>query len=506
MLDRLAGFMQFTSVAYLVFLAAAVIIYYALPGARAKALWLLAGSAAFYLLLSPRWAWILALVTVLTYVLGLLIDRARSAVGPGSRSARALVASGVVLVVSALIAFKYLGFIAQAGNSALEALGLGTSLPVIQLALPIGISFWSFQTIAYLVDVYRGRTGPVLSFFSYAAAVTFFPVVTAGPITRVQSLVSQFQRRHRFDPQAVRSGLLLVGRGFFKKLMVADRLAVFVSSVFDDPRSHAGATEGLLFSVAAVFFAIQLYCDFSGYTDIVRGSARLFGVELPLNFRAPYFARDVRDFWRRWHMSLMDWLREYVYIPLGGNRKGAFRRDLNVMAVFLISGLWHGAGLTYLVWGLLNGAYMIIGEKTAAGRQRLLSRMGVDQSTLGHRALQITATFGLVTFAWVFFRANTMSEALYIVQRMFVPTVWIFFDGTMLQQGLSFSELMITLLSVAVVWALDWASLRTDVLSLFLQQPVVVRWTLYYSLILVVAVFGYYGGAYDAAHFVYFKF
>lgn len=498
--------MQFASVAYLAFLVFAVVTYYALPGARSRAVWLLALSTGFYLLLSPRWLWVLGVVTVVTYVLGLGIGAGRRPNARFPASGRPLMIAGIVLVAGALVVFKYLGFFAQAGNAMLDSLGIGASMPVLRLMLPIGISFWTFQTIAYLVDVYRGRIEPVRNVVSYAAAVTFFPVVTAGPITRVQHLVPQLQERHRFDFSAFRSGVLLIGRGFFKKLMVADRLAVFVASVFDDPRSHGGTTEGLLFSVAAVFFAIQLYCDFSGYTDIVRGSARLFGVELPLNFRAPYFARDVRDFWRRWHMSLMDWLRDYVYIPLGGNRKGALRRDVNVLAVFLLSGLWHGAGLTYLVWGALNGAYMIVGEKTAAAREALLARWGIDRDGFGHRVTQTLITFGLITFAWVFFRAGSMGDAIYMVQRMFIPTVWIFFDGTMLEQGLSYSELMIALVSAGVVWLLDWASLRTDLYAALVRQPGYLRWAVYYALILVVVVFGHYGGTYDAAHFVYFRF
>lgn len=498
--------MQFSGVVYLAFLALATIVYYLLPGARTKASWLLLLSLGFYAVLSPEWLWVLAAVTAFTWAMGLAINASRRDGETAGRTAKLLLTVGVVAVAGALVVFKYLGFFAEVGNQVLAVTPLGMSLPTIRLLLPVGVSFWTFQSIAYLVDIYRGKTSAERNPLYFSVAVVFFPIVTAGPITRVQTLVPQLRERHRFDPAGTQSGLLLIGGGFFKKLMVADRLAVFVASVFDDPRQFAGTEQGLIFSVAAVFFAIQLYCDFSGYTDIVRGSARLFGVELPQNFAAPYFATSVKEFWRRWHMTLMDWLKDYVYIPLGGNRKGALRRDVNTMAVFLVSGLWHGAGFSFIAWGALNGLYLIAGEKSAPVRDRLVTLLRVDRTTVGHRIVQTLMTFGLITFAWVFFRANSISDALYIAARMFVPTVWIFSDGTMVQQGLSFAELMVALLSTGVVWLTDWLSLRTDLLAAFNRQHLVIRWAVYYALIFSVAVFGHYGGAYDAASFVYFKF
>ena len=508
LLDRLAGLMEFTSVTYLAFLAVAVIVYFLLPGVRTRTAWLLVLSAGFYVLLSPGWFWVLVSVTAFTYVAGRFIGAMRDKRGdrPSGTVDRLVLGASVAAVVCALVIFKYLGFLADTGNAVLGVFSVELTVPVVRLLLPIGISFWTFQTIAYLVDVYRGTTHAERNPFYYALAVIFFPVVTAGPITRVQTLVPQMAVRHRFRYENMQSGLLLIGFGFFKKLMVADQLAVFVNTVFKDPQEYHGTVNGLLFSVAAVFFAVQLYCDFSGYTDIVRGSARLFGVELPLNFRAPYFSRNVKDFWRRWHMTLMDWLRQYVYIPLGGNRKGKARRDLNTMIVFLVSGLWHGAGLNYIVWGGLNGLYLLVGEWTSPLRDRVVGILGIDRSTLAHRIFQTLLTFGLITVAWVFFRADSIGDALYMVSRMFIPTVWIFTDGTMVEQGLSYSELVVALLSVVVVWVVDWMSLRVDLLASFNRQHLLFRWAVYYGLILVVVVFGRYGGTYDAANFLYFKF
>ena len=506
--DRLVGLVQFTSVTYLAFLTLAVVTYFLLPGSRSRTVWLLLLSASFYLLFSPRWFWVLLLVTAFTYVMGRVIGSSRSRRGdtPPSMGDQALLAAAICSVAGALIAFKYLGFSAQTANGLLELARIQFSFPVVRLLLPIGISFWTFQTIAYLVDVYRGTAEPERNPLYYALAVMFFPIVTMGPITRVQTLVPQLKQRHSFDYDGMQSGLLLIGRGFFKKLMVADVLAVFVNTVFTNPQQYKGTVDGLIFTVAAVFFSVQLYCDFSGYTDIVRGSARLFGVDLPVNFRAPYLSRDVREFWRRWHITLMDWLREYVYFPLGGNRRGAVRRDLNVMSVFLVSGLWHGAGLNFIVWGALNGLYQIAGERLKPTRDCVVELLGIDRSTFGHRVIQTMITFGLITFSWVFFRANSLGDALYMVPRMFVPTVWIFTDGTMAEQGLSYAELAIAVLSAGAVFTLDWMSLRMDFLSRFNRQHLLVRWAVYYSLILAIVVFGRYGGAYNAADFVYFKF
>jgi D-alanyl-lipoteichoic acid acyltransferase DltB (MBOAT superfamily) len=508
-LESFSGLMRFTSVAYLMFLALCVIVYFALPGVRTRAAFLLVVSAAFYILLSPRTFVVLLAVTAGSYLVGLVLGHpALAEDGPYAALRSWLLGSGIVVIVGVLVGYKYLGFFQEAASGLLSFSNLGaTQSAAIKLLLPIGISFWTFQSIAYLVDIYRGKTEPVRNPLMYSLAVMFFPIVTAGPITRVQALTEQLEKKHRFSYEGMQSGLLLIGLGFFKKLMIADRLAVFVNTVFDHPRNYTPESNGMILLVAAVFFAIQLYTDFSGYVDIVRGSARLFGVELPLNFDAPYFSRSVREFWRRWHMTLMDWFREYIYIPLGGNRRGKVRRYFNLFVVFVISGLWHGAGFTYLVWGVLNGVYVVGGELLAPLNNRIVRLLRVDRDTLAHRAFQTVFTFVLVTIAWVFFRANTLSDALYIVPRMFSPTVWNLRDGSLLQQGLTYSELLIALVSVAALGVVEWASLNhTDLLASFNRQHVSFRWATYYTLILVVVLFGHYGGTYNPADFVYFKF
>lgn len=506
-LTALIGVFQFSTGPYLVLLALTVIGYYLLPGARTRAIWLLTISAGFYLTLSPRSYAILLGIATISYVSGRLLNTDdNSPNGMQDAWRRPLLIASIALIVCVLAVFKYLGFLGAIGSDALGLVGVSASLPVLKLALPLGISFWSFQGIAYLVDVYRGQTPAVRNPLYFLVSVAYFPVVTAGPITRIQRLVSLLSVKHRFSYPDMQSGLLLIGRGFFMKLMIADRLAVFVNTVYGNPRAYTTQSNSSILLTAAVLYSIQLYCDFSGYTDIVRGSSRLFGVELPINFRAPYFSRSARDFWRRWHITLMDWLRDYVYIPLGGNRLGKNRRFLNLAVVFGLSGLWHGAGFNYLVWGFLNGAYLIAGETLEPVRARLVRVLRIDRDSFGHQTMQTIMTFTLVTIAWVFFRASTLPEALHIVSQMFVPTPWVFFDGTLLKQGLGAPELGVALISTAALFTVEWLSLRHDLLDLLRRQSLPYRWAFYYSLILVIVVFGAYGGTYDAADFLYFKY
>lgn len=501
--SSLVGTVQFASVAFLFVLAITVIAYYSLPGPRTRALLLLVVSSLVYLTMAPQGFLVLALVTAVAYVSGMLIEqRGDDRIG---RVGSLVGVVAVVVLVAGLALFKYAdSTIAFVGRIAvLSELADDRTL---RLLLPLGMSFWTFQAIAYVVDVRKGRTSAERDPLLFWLSVAYFPIVSAGPITKIQQLAPQFREKRAFDPDGIRSGLLLMGRGFFKKLMVADRLVVFVDAVYADPHAFAWGSDGLILLIASCFFAIQLYMDFSGYSDIVRGASRLFGVEIPNNFRAPYFATSVRDFWRRWHISLMDWLKEYVYIPLGGSRVGEARRYANLLTVFAVSGLWHGTGLTYLAWGLLNGIYQVAGGLLAPVNDRIVRRLRIDRDSVGHRAFRTALTFVLITIAWVFFRAESLADGAYIVTRMFSPTLWVLTDGSMLELGLTALDLTVALLSTIIVFTSEWVSLRTDVLAIITRRRVVFRWAVYYALIFVILLFGAYGGAYKASDFVYFKF
>lgn len=518
-LDYLAGVMPVTSVFYLMFLVVAVAVFYALRSATARAVWLLVLSATFYALMSPRGLIALVGFAAASYVAALAMgdssgvgspsSRAGVDSGPPARWRRVIATASVVAAALALALFKFSDqLLALLSRVPATADLIGTS-PALAIAMPVGVSFWTFQLIAYLVDVYRGQTAPVRNPLTMLLAVVFFPIVTIGPITKVDALVEQFGTVKRFDFERMRSAVLLMGWGFFKKLVVADRLAVFVNSVYTHEPAYGGIGAGLIYFIATAFFAIQLYADFSGYTDIVRGSARLMGVDLPQNFAGPYLSRSVAEFWRRWHMTLMDWLKRYVYIPLGGNRKGAARKQINALAVFAVSGLWHGTGLNFMVWGLLNGAYVVLGELLAPQKAWLLRTLRIDPESGVHRAFQRLWTFVLVTVAWAFFRAESLSQGVYVVARMFVPTIWILTDGTMLEHGLSGIELFIAFLGVVTLFAVDYVRYERgiDVSGWLTAQHVLFRWLVYYGLITVVVVFGWYGGSgTDPASFLYFKF
>ena len=380
-----------------------------------------------------------------------------------------------------------------------------SSLPLLALALPIGISFWTFATIAYLIDIARGTLSAERNFLRYALFTSLFAHVTAGPIARVGQLLPQLSAKHRFSYEGMRSGLLLMLWGFFKKLVVADPLGVVVNTVYGKP--IAFGNRPVLLAFATVAFSIQLYCDFSGYTDIVRGSARLYGIDLMRNFNRPYAADSVKEFWRRWHMTLMSWFRDYVYIPLGGSRVSRGRRYANIMAVFLVSGLWHGAGLTFVVWGLLNGAYQVFGELLAPARERAIVALRIQSDGRFRHALAVLTTFALITLAWVFFRAETLREAVFILSHVFSPAVASPAGLAALGDlGLSWLQLDAALIAAVLVFVLEWLSTRTDLPATLFRQRTPVRWAVYYAAILTVVIFGFYGPVYSAASFAYFKF
>jgi D-alanyl-lipoteichoic acid acyltransferase DltB (MBOAT superfamily) len=498
--------LQFASVEYLLFLALGALVYFALPGVRSRTVWLLSASYLFYFSLSATWTAVLLAITAVGYGCGLALERVGVAPEGGRvpPTARHVLASGIVLVAGTLFVFKYLAFAAGLGNSALDLLHTGGHFDVIKLALPVGISFWTFQTIAYLVDVAKGRLPAEKNLLRYALFIAFFPQVTAGPIARGKQLLTQLAEKHRFDYSQMRTGLLLMLWGFFKKLVVADPLALIVDKVYGAPHTY-GARPLVLFA-ATLAFSIQIYCDFSGYTDIVRGSARLFGVDLLPNFNRPYFSASVKEFWRRWHMSLMGWFKDYIYIPLGGSRVSPARRRLNIFAVFFISGLWHGAGLTFIVWGLLNAAYQMVGEVLEPARDRMAAALGLSADGPIRRALATLTTFALITFAWIFFRAATLADAAYIIRSM-VPLTWHRGDlNLIIHMAPSREHLYVTLAAIVVVFVYEWVSARFDVLGRVLAAPIVVRWIVYQAAILAVVIFGYYGSIYSAQSFAYFKF
>jgi D-alanyl-lipoteichoic acid acyltransferase DltB (MBOAT superfamily) len=497
---------QFTSVAYLAFLALAVGGYFALPGPRTRTAWMLAASYAFYYSLSSRWTIVLAAITMLGFLFGLALERFAPAEkdAPLSPRARGLLAVAIVVVSTTLAVFKYAAFGAGLLSSGLAASGVTWQAPILKFALPVGISFWTFQTISYLVDTARGRMPAERDPLRYALFVAFFPQVTAGPIARGGQLLPQLAEKHAFSYDRMRSALLMMLWGFVKKLLVADPLGVFVGQVFGKP--HTYGNNGLFVFAACVAFSVQIYCDFSGYTDVARGSARLFGIELLPNFERPYESRSIKEFWRRWHMSLMSWLREYIYFPLGGSRVAPWRRYVNVMAVFLFSGLWHGAGLTFVAWGALNGLYQVVGDASAGARARIATALRIAPGGAVQRAWQTVATFGLITVAWVFFRAATLADALYILRSVATTGPGDFLLSKWPAIALPSPQLAVALIGAVLVFAFEHFSATRDLPVMLARAPLPLRWATYLAGIMAVVIFGYYGSVYSASDFAYFRF
>jgi D-alanyl-lipoteichoic acid acyltransferase DltB (MBOAT superfamily) len=477
--------MLFNSPEFAAFFPVVTLLYFALPH-RLRWLLLLMASCVFYMAFLPKYLLILFGLIAVDYAAGLWIEGAK-----GWRRQAILVAS-LAANLGILALFKYWPFFDENLVALSQAIGWNYSSHALALLLPIGLSFHTFQSMAYTIEVYRGRQAAERHLGIYALYVLFYPQLVAGPIERPQHLLHQFREEHRFDCDRVVGGLRLMLGGFLKKMLIADRLAVVVNRVYQDPHSHQGPA--LL--LASVFFAFQIYCDFSGYTDIARGAARVMGFRLIANFNHPYSARSIADFWRRWHISLSTWFRDYLYIPLGGNRVSPLRRSLNLMIVFVVSGFWHGASWAFLAWGALHGLYLIVGSGAGAFRESY-HRLG---ATAAGRAMQVLFTFTLVTVAWVFFRASTVADAAYVLSHL--GTGWWFPGESLLGVGVSARELAI---DGAVILALE-AAHRLQARRPWGERIQALRpwarWAVYYGCFLAIAALG----QFKPQQFIYFQF
>ena len=466
--------MALTSVHFVVFFIVTTLLYFALPQRRRWAL-LLAASYYFYMCSKPEYALVMLATTCITYASGLLMDRKET-----REERRRFLLAGLVADLGLLVAFKYLDFLLRAVGEALFAINVTVSIPQLEWLVPLGISFYTLQSLSYLFDVYSGRMAAERHPGYLAAYVSFFPTVTAGPIERGAHLLPQLHQRHRFSYERTVRALQLICWGVFKKLVVADRLAFLVNQVYGDVRSY----RGLPLLLATVFFAVQLYADFSGYTDIVRGCASVMGFDILENFNLPYFAKSISEFWRRWHMTMTSWFRDYLYIPLGGNRRGAARTYLNIFIVFIISGLWHGASWTFVAWGALHAVYQMVGRATAGAREKLWMRAGVDPGGRAAGVLKALVTFLLVDFAWILFRAGSLADAGYVMRHMFSGG-----PGS-LTTAVGGEALVLDLAVIALFLAAELVQLRGPLVELVGRQRLVVRWALYCSVVLAILLFG----------------
>lgn len=404
--------MLFNSLHFLLFFIFVTTLYYTIPW-KLRWVLLLAASAYFYASFIPVYLIILGVVIVIDYFAGIWIENSK-----GHKRLLLLILS-LVANVGFLAFFKYFDFLNNNITGALQLIGQKNEMPPLRemfpsLILPIGLSFHTFQSMSYTIEVYRGNQKAEYNFGIYSLYVLFYPQLVAGPIERPQNVLWQFREKFDYDWENIRTGLTLIAWGMFKKVVIADRLALVTDAAYSDV-SHQSASALL---IATFFYCFQIYCDFSGYSDIAIGTARVMGFKLMTNFNAPYFAESISEFWKRWHISLSTWFRDYVYIPLGGNRRAKSRVYFNTLVVFLLSGLWHGADWKFIIWGCIHGVYLILAQ--IFNTHTIFRREHVGKGgPLPVRIFHIVWTFLLVAFAWIFFRANSVSEAFTIIKKIF---------------------------------------------------------------------------------------
>lgn len=471
--------MLFNSFEFIIFFPLVCIGYFLIPRTRWRNLFLLLASYYFYMCWKPGYALLIFTSTVLTYVCGRIVEQTSE----NRRRQKTFLIISLVINFAILFFFKYFNFLGESISMVLTAIGIGWHVPRLDVLLPVGISFYTFQAVGYSIDVYRGTIRSERNFITYALFVSFFPQLVAGPIERARNLLPQFHEEHPFIANEAIEGLKQMLYGFFMKLCVADVLAEYVDAVFNNVHHHSGTSMAL----ATIFFTFQIYCDFGGYSNIAIGAARVMGFRLMENFHRPYLSLSIKEFWRRWHISLSSWFADYVYIPLGGNRVSYPRHMFNLMVTFLVSGLWHGANWTFVVWGALHGCFQVVGN---------IWRKYVHQpqhKTALSRLASIVGCFLLVAFAWIFFRANSVGDAFTIVGKIFVDHGPLFVDFSSMVHG--FMALAI-LLFKDVKDELGWN------IHLMSSQRPIIRSLSVAALLAYILLFG----VFSNGQFIYFQF
>lgn len=488
--------MLFNSLSFALFFPIVTLLYFLFPHKYRWAL-LLFASCFFYMFFKPVYILILAFTIVIDYYAGILLESEPDLVKKKKYLVMSLIANIGVLAV-----FKYYNFLNTNITGLALMFGYKNQLPFLNIALPIGLSFHTFQAMSYTIEVYRGKEKAERHFGIYSLYVMFYPQLVAGPIERPQNMLHQFHEKKYFNYNNAVMGMRLMIWGMFKKAVVADRLAMITDPIFNDPHSYSATS----IFIAAIFFSFQIFCDFSGYSDIALGSAKVMGFDLMKNFDRPYSAKKISDFWRRWHISLSTWFKDYLYIPLGGNKVSPGRRNLNLFIVFMVSGLWHGANWTFIIWGTLHGFYTVFANVTEHARARIRQAIGLTRIKWLDNSLQRLTTFLLVTIAWIFFRAATVKDALYMIGR--VPAMFgewlVILKGKMPNVDLPYSgaKFVLCVFVICVMEAVHKLQSKRSINTLVQNQPRYVRWGVYYVFVLAII----YLGVFQNRQFIYFQF
>lgn len=507
--------MAFNSLDFMILFAVTVILYYALPHKFRNPL-LLIVSYIFYAAFDLGLTMYLVLCTLVTYFTALQVEKYR-----GQKSSKTWATIGVVANLAALAFYKYLNFIFGMIFGVLKASGIAAKSHTFKLLVPLGISFIVFSVVSYIIDVYRGKISAEKSLFKLSLFISFFPKVVQGPIERAGDILPQFDQVHVFDDHKFSEGMLMVLYGLFMKMVVADRASIVVDTIYGSLSAYSGAA--IVFATS--LFAIQIYCDFAGYSYVAIGAARILGFEFKRNFRQPYMSLSIAEFWRRWHISLNAWLRDYLYIPLGGNRCSPARKNLNSLIVFGVSGLWHGADWGYIIWGLLNAVYIMIENKIKSIKARITiapddakasepSKEGSPVKQAAGRTLRRILNFILISFTWIFFRAQDLPTAMKAITRIFGRFNFSGFvayvsekvaqgSGTLLYGLDVVWGLGLLLVCILVVVIVDVISDQHDITGTLARGNLFVRWLVYFLLIFAIIILGVYGYGFNAAAFIY---
>ena len=491
--------MLFNSFEFLFFFPLVTIIYFLLPH---KYRWfhLLVSSCIFYMFFIPVYILILFITILIDYFAGIWIERSE-----GKKRKLYLVFS-IISTCLVLFVFKYFNFFTSNYNGLAKLIGWNYSLNTLAIILPIGLSFHTFQSLSYVIEVYRGNQKAEKHFGIYSLYVMFYPQLVAGPIERPQNMIHQFYEKHDFDYKRVSDGLKLMAWGLFKKVVIADRLSTFVNQVYNNPYDY----HGLALITATIFFTFQIYCDFSGYSDMAIGAAQVMGFKLMDNFNRPYFSKNISEFWKRWHISLSTWFRDYFYISLGGNRVVKYRWYLNLFLTFMISGFWHGANWTFVVWGALHGTYLIFAIVLNKPKHKFNELMLLNRNKTIFKYTKVFTTFILVSFAWIFFRANSIEDAVYISSNLFTnlehDILNVMRDGNLRLSQLYLGQgrwgFIIAIVSILFMEFIHLIQRHGKIRHMLSDKPIFIRWTLYYLLVFSIVSCG----VFNKSQFIYFQF
>lgn len=466
--------MLFNSFYFLCFFIIVTALFFTLPQ-KLKWLLLLLASCTFYMFFYPPYILILFITIIIDYFAGIYIEKEQDS----KRKKRFLIIS-IIANVGMLAFFKYYNFFNENLTVIFHVIGFNNPIPYLQILLPIGLSFHTFQAMSYTIEVYRGNQKAEHHLGIYSLYVMFYPQLVAGPIERPQNIIHQLKEDKFFKYVDVVEGLKLMAWGFFKKLVIADRLSIYVNTIYGSSEYHNSTS----IIIAAVFFSFQIYCDFSGYSDIALGSARVMGYRLMTNFDNPYASKTILEFWKKWHISLSSWFRDYVYIPLGGNRVSTGRFYFNTFAIFLLSGLWHGANWTFIVWGCIHGFFVIV-------TNTINKKLGVTKNSVVISFFKIVFTFSIVTLAWIFFRANSMQQAITILTGIAKCNFQMPYIG-------SSAGLVYSFFGIAFLLLVDNICLKSNAF----KKSTVMQYSFYLLLVIMILLIG----VFDQSSFIYFQF